>query len=185
MKLKTLILNGSPRVNGDTVSLINRLKEELGGEFVEISAYRADISPCTDCRFCKKHKGCALNDEMDAVYEAIGCCDNAVIASPIYFSEVTGRLLDVGSRLQTLYCSRIFRGEQPDISPKKGGIILVGGGDGSPEKAASTSRTLLHQMGCVEIFPPVLSLKTEMIPAAEDKAALEKIKALAAFLKNN
>ena len=182
--MKTLIINGSPRVKGDTASLIGRLRGLLDGDIVEVSAYRADISPCIDCRFCRTHSGCAVRDEMETVYDALRGCGSVVIASPIYFSEVTGRVLDVGSRLQTIYCARFFRGEKPDIPSKRGGIILVGGGDGSPDKAVSTSRTLLHQMGCTEIFAPVMSLATEKCPAAEDENAAKMIEELAAFLQH-
>lgn len=58
-----------------------------------------------------------------------------MIASPIYFSELTGKLLDVGSRLQTYFCSSFFRNENSIEKPKKGAVFLVGGGDGRMEKA--------------------------------------------------
>ena len=37
--MKTLLLNGSPRPNGNTVSLIQELKAHLEGEVIEISAF--------------------------------------------------------------------------------------------------------------------------------------------------
>ena len=181
--MKTLILNGSPRKSGDTASLIKALRQLLAGEVIEVSAYRANISPCVDCRYCITHSGCSIDDDMTEIYRALRDCDSVVLASPLFFSEVTGRVLDVGSRLQTLYCARAFRGEAPDICAKKGGIILVGGGDGSPDKAISTATTLLHHMGCKEVFRPVMSLKTNTLPAAEDAGAMAEIRALAAFLQ--
>ena len=89
--MKTLIINGSPRVNGDTNSLINIVKERIDGEYKIVDAYRCDISPCLDCRFCWKNSGCAIQDEMQEVYEYIGGCDNILIASPIYSLELTGK----------------------------------------------------------------------------------------------
>ena len=86
--MKTLIFNGSPRKNGNTVSLINRLMELMDGEFKVVDAYRSNISPCMDCRYCWKQPGCAIDDEMQEVYRYIEECDNIVIASPIYFSEL-------------------------------------------------------------------------------------------------
>ena len=79
----TLIFNGSPRRNGDTASLIAALRGELAGEVEEISAYRADISPCVDCRYCWKHGRCALRDDMQRVYELLARADNVVVASPV------------------------------------------------------------------------------------------------------
>ena len=106
--MKTLILNGSPRKNGDTVSLIHIFLEGLEGEYKLVNAYEDGIGPCIDCRFCWEHDGCSIQDGMQEVYEYIQVCDNILIASPIYFSEITGKLLDLGSRLQTYFCSSFF-----------------------------------------------------------------------------
>ncbi len=46
--MKTLIFNGSPRPQGDTVSLIDYLMKYLDGEVRTVDAYRCDISPCID-----------------------------------------------------------------------------------------------------------------------------------------
>lgn len=90
---------------------------------------------------------------MQEIYDYIQTCDNIIIASPIYFSELTGKLLDVGSRLQTYYCARR---ETPINKPKKGVVILVGGGDGNTDKAYDTACTLLHHMNCCNIYPSVI-----------------------------
>ena len=62
--MKTLILNGSPRANGDTVSLIKELTKKLPGEYKIVNAYHCDVSPCVDCRYCWELPGCAIADEM-------------------------------------------------------------------------------------------------------------------------
>lgn len=179
--MKTLILNGSPRPHGDTVSLIQALREELAGECMTVNAYRCDIAPCVDCRACKTHSGCAMQDGMQEVYDYIQACDNILIASPIYFSELTGRLLDVGSRLQTYFCARHFRKETPVPKAKRGAVILAGGGDGRPEKAAGTARALLRLMNCQDIHELVCSHGTDRIPAVEDEQALAGVKSIAAY----
>ena len=65
--MKTLILNGSPRQNGDTASLIEKITEKLPGEYKIINAYRCNISPCVDCRYCRENRGCAIRDEMQEI----------------------------------------------------------------------------------------------------------------------
>lgn len=179
--MKTLIINGSPRPSGDTVSLIRRLEESLAGECKVLDAYRCGISPCVDCRYCKEHSGCAIQDDMQEVYPYIQECDNIVIASPIYFSEVTGKVLDVCSRLQTYFCARFFRGETPISKEKKGAVILVGGGDGAPDKAYGTARTLLRLMNCRDIHSMVCSHNTDRQPAMEDEQALAGVASIARF----
>ena len=88
--MKTLILNGSPRANGDTASLVEKLVNALEGDSHIVNAYRCNISPCIDCRYCWENDGCRICDDMQEVYSYIRICDNIVIASPIYFSELTG-----------------------------------------------------------------------------------------------
>ena len=179
---KTLILNGSPRKRGDTASLLGILKEDLRGECRVVDCYRAEIAPCVDCRACRKERRCVIGDGMQELYPYIEACDNLVIASPIYYAELTGRLLDVASRFQVYYSARFFRKEDPGIRPKKGGVVLVGGGDGDPARAAATARILLRQLNVKEIFPLVLSHRTNLVPAAEDEEAVDALKRLAAFL---
>lgn len=171
----TLIFNGSPRRNGDTASLIAALRGELAGEVEEISAYRADISPCVDCRYCWKHGRCALRDDMQRVYGLLARADNVVVASPVYFSELTGRMLDMASRLQVYYAGKRFAGIAPPLKrPKRGAVLLTGGGDGAPDRALASARLLLGCMGvsASDEAPCAVSLRTDSLPAREDEAAL-------------
>ena len=179
--MKTLILNGSPRKNGDTASLISIITQNIEGNYRIVDAYRCNISPCLDCRYCRQNSGCIINDEMQEIYGYIQECDNILIASPLYFSELTGKLLDVGSRLQTYFCARFFRGEEPVKKPKKGAVILVGGGDGHIETAFSTACTLLRLMNCNSIHEAVYSHNTNETPAVDDKNTLAGVKSIIEF----
>ena len=182
--MKTLILNGSPRINGDTESLIDRFVEKLNGEYKVVNAYRSDISPCLDCRYCWENEGCAINDEMQEIYQYIQECNNILIASPIYFSELTGKLLDVGSRLQIYFGARMFRKCEPITKPKQGAVILVGGGDGHMDKAYGTACTLLHHMNCYDIHELVFSHNTNLRRAVEDKQVLVGIDSIVCLFNN-
>ena len=179
--MKTLILGGSPRRTGDTSALIAKITEKLEGEYKIVEAYRCSISPCVDCRHCRTHSGCAIEDEMQELYPYIQECDNILIASPVYFSELTGKLLDVGSRLQTFYCARAFRKEEPVPKPKKGAAVLVGGGDGSIDAAYRTACILLRQMNCRDIHEAVFSHNTNVKPALEDEGVLKGIDSILHF----
>ena len=140
--MKTLILNGSPRKNGDTAQLLELAKAQLQGTYYVVSAYTADIHPCIDCRHCQKQFGCIFADEMEAVYTYLKDCDRILLASPIYFSELTGSLLNVISRLQPYFYARYFRKEPIPLHIQKAVTVLVGGGTGSPKKAYDTAEQL-------------------------------------------
>ena len=84
---------------------------------------------------------------MQHVYDYIDDCDNIILASPIYFGTLTGSLLNWASRLQYIWVSMAFRG-QPVLKEKdrRGGIILVDGGDRYMEEALSLGKRLLRNM---------------------------------------
>ena len=180
--MKTLVLFGSPRPRGNTAALLDILLGELRGEVKVVDAYRCGISPCVDCRRCRESAGCSIDDGMQEVYDWIGECDNVVIASPIYFSELTGRVLDVGSRLQTYFCATVLRGEAHTAKPKRGGVILTGGGTGSAVKPYDTAKRLMHYMNCDDVYPLVSSHSTDTRPADRDPEALDGLHRLAAWL---
>lgn len=183
--MKTLILNGSPRKNGDTVSLINKLTEQLNGEYKIVDAYYTDISACVDCRYCWNNDGCSIIDEMTEIYDYIVDCDNIVIASPIYFSQPTGKLLDVCSRFQTYFAAKHFRNQAPFIKPKKGVVILVGGGDGNPEDAYKTVCTILHHINVSEVYSLVGAFNTNVLSVTKNKDALKDIDKIANYLNQS
>lgn len=182
--MKTLILNGSPHSSGNTSSLVNVLLTELLGEYKLINAYYSNIAPCIDCRGCKKAVGCVVKDGMTEVYDYIDGCENIIIASPIYFGELTPPILSIGSRLQAYYCAYGISMSKPTSNHKRGGIILTGGGSsGGSENAVKTAKILLKQMGVNEISEPVCSLNTDKISASSDKNAIKNVSKLNAFLK--
>lgn len=181
--MQTLILNGSPRKNGDTAALLSHLRKHLQGEIIEISAYYDKISPCVDCRRCKESGICVIPDRMQDIYKIIETCDNIIIASPIYFSELTGRLLDVASRLQTYYYGMQKNGGHPVKKSKRGAVILVGGGEGDAQIAYDTAVRILHYMKAKDVYPLICSHHTDEIPAAEDGAVQEEIRNAADFLQ--
>ena len=183
--MKTLIFNGSPRKNGDTRSLIHELMNQLQGQVKIVNAYDCNISPCLDCRYCWQEDGCSIEDDMQEVYDYIQVCDNIIIASPLYFSEISGQLLSILSRLQTYFASSHFRKNPPIEKQKKGGVILVGGGDGKMDKAYETACILLKHMHARPLDIKIFSHNTNRLPAIEDRQVLEKIKDLAQRMKED
>lgn len=182
--MRTLIINGSPRKNGDTAALIEHLKDHLLGEIKEIRTYDKNISPCVDCRMCRKQQGCAIEDDMQEIYSYLEVCDNVVIASPIYFTELTGSLLSVCSRLQTYFSSQYFRKEEPLLSRKKGAVIMAAGGSSGGENAYETALCLLKCMNAPNVYPAVLAADTDKIPVKENKAVLKEVRRAAEFLSS-
>jgi Multimeric flavodoxin WrbA len=180
--MKTLIFNGSPRKKGDTMALVNELIKNLEGEYKLLDAYSSGIKACIDCRYCRNNPGCSIKDGMQEIYDYIQEADNIVIASPLNFAELTGPLLSVASRLQTFYCAEAFRKEKPVPKSKRGGIILVGGGDGAVEGAVRTAKLILHHMNMSKIHTPVVSHNTDRVLPQDDESAMVGARELAKWL---
>lgn len=183
--MKTLIINGSPRKNGDTVTLINEMKKHLNGEIITISTYYDNISPCIDCRHCWTNNECAIKDEMQEVYKLFNEVDNVIIASPLYFSQLTGSFINFASRLQFFYVSRCIKKDANFSLKKKNGVlILVGGGDTKSLDCAINNAKTFFKMVNTSLIDNIYSLNTNKIPAKDDFEALNKAKEVAIKLNN-
>ena len=182
--MKTVILNGSPRKNGDIAFLLNIVRENLKGEVLCYDAFSSKISPCIDCRSCTRKKGCAIKDDMQEIYREVLDCDNLIIASPLYFSELTGPLLNILSRFQILFTAKYFLKDPFEIKPKKGGLIICGGGAGGPESAVNTANMAFKMLNCTDTFS-IFSLNTDNVPADRDEKAQKDAEKLSKFLNGN
>ena len=82
---------------------------------------------------------------MEEIYRDTMDADCIVIASPVYFSTLTGPLLSLMSRLQMFYTAGRMQGVHLIEKNKMGGILLCGG-NGSPACAEEVARGLLRAM---------------------------------------
>ena len=176
--MKTLIIYGSPRRNGDSASLAAVLKQHLTGEITELHTYYDKISACIDCRYCNTHTKCAVSDDMQTIYD--DDYDRVVIASPVHTSTLPGPLVSLSSRFQVYFCARIFQGTQIQVTPKKAALILTGGGKGRADEAMRLGKFMLKQMGGTAADIQVItSLSTDEVPASEDVVAIQQLRELA------
>lgn len=172
--MKTLIINGSPRKNGETAQLTRYIADRLEGEVKEVFTYQADVRPCVDCRYCFDHPTCCVKDEMQEIYEWIRDCDNILFASPIYFSELTGSFLSLMSRFQPYFCSRILRREAPDMKAKTAAVVVMFGGvPRDLKKPYDTAKGLLDLINCRKVLPIVFGDHTDDVPALEQVKTME------------
>lgn len=171
--MKTLVINGSPRKDGDTMALVGEMLRHLIGETTVVHAYYAGIGSCLDCRHCWQHEGCAIDDGMLDVYRLLDTVDNVILASPVYFSELTGQLLGFASRLQTFYAATHMRGELSfHLKPKNGALILAAGGDTRDFSRAEKTAAIFFRLMNVKSIGIVSSTNTNEVPAREDATAM-------------
>ena len=99
-------------------------------------------------------------------------CDNVVLASPIWFSSLSGPLLSLASRFQTLFAARHFRQEPAGGKRKNGVILLTGAEQGTEAAPIQTALTILKHLHVERPCTMVCSLNTNRLPAARDERAL-------------
>ena len=107
MAKKIVILNGSPRKNGNTSALVRAFTEgaeSAGHTVTEFFLSGMDIHGCKGC--FSGHSGrecpCVQRDDMDKIYPAVKGSDVVVLASPLYYWNMSGQLRTAVDRLFAL-----------------------------------------------------------------------------------
>ncbi|MFA7158400.1 MAG: flavodoxin family protein [Kiritimatiellia bacterium] len=110
MPAKILIINGSPKKNGNTTTLAEWFAEGARANGARIEIIRAaelklKSAGCTSCRACQKMKeyGCVINDDLKPVLAKMAKSDVIVIATPLYFFGVSAQLKVIFDRMFSLY----------------------------------------------------------------------------------
>ena len=100
--MKVLILNGSPRPNGNTAIAIEEMRkifeeEGIEAEVVQIGNQR--ISGCVACGACRKLGKCAIDDIVNELAPKFEAADGLVAASPVYYASANATLIACLDRL--------------------------------------------------------------------------------------
>jgi multimeric flavodoxin WrbA len=124
-------LQGSPRKKGNTELLLSAFMDtakENGAETCIIDVYKQKVGPCIECTICEKKGVCSIQDEMSQkIYPLLRRADLVVLASPIFFYNVTAPLKALIDRTQTFW-SRKYRlnMEDPRRKTRKGFLLAIG-----------------------------------------------------------
>jgi multimeric flavodoxin WrbA len=95
-KMKIVCLLGSPRRKGNSAAIAQRFCEtaqRLGAKVDNFVLNKLKFRGCQACMTCKtKLDRCVLEDDLSEVLDAVRGADALVMASPIYFGEVSSQL---------------------------------------------------------------------------------------------
>ena len=107
-KLKVLLLNGSPRANGNIALAFHEMEQvfkENNVEYETILLGRKDIRGCIACESCREKGKCVFDDIVNEIAVKFEEADGLVIGSPVYYGSANGTLM---SCLQRLFYSSHF-----------------------------------------------------------------------------
>lgn len=123
--MNILVLNGSPRPEGNTAAMTAAFAEgaAAGGHRVTVvPVCRKKIAGCLACEYCHTKGGgkCIQQDDMQEIYPVLEEAEMIVLASPVYYHSFTGQL--------QCAINRIYALDKPK-KLKKAALILSSGSD--------------------------------------------------------
>ena len=94
--MKIVALLGSPRTDKNSATIANRFTAtaaQFGAEVSTFELNRLDYRGCQGCYACKKTLDhCVLQDDLTAILDAVRGADLLLLASPVYYGDVTAQL---------------------------------------------------------------------------------------------
>lgn len=137
---KIIIIDGGPRKNFNTASMLQKFAEGATSvsdkiEVKTVRLYGLDYKGCMSCMACKiKGKAsnvCKFKDALTPVLEEIAEADGLVLGSPIYFGDVTGQMRTFLERLAFPWLSY---NDYSLTAPKRMPVVLMETMNGLPER---------------------------------------------------
>lgn len=125
--MRILVLNGSPRPKGNTKQMIGAFQagaRSAGHRVDVVDVCQKRIAGCLACESChtKGNGACVQKDDMEEVYGLLREAEMLVLASPIYYHNLSGQLKCV--------IDRFYAAAYPSKPPKlKKAAMFLSSGD--------------------------------------------------------
>lgn len=118
--MKVLMINGSPRANGNTAMALEEMAkvfaaEGIGTETIQVG--NKDIRGCIACGRCGKNGKCVFDDLVNETAPAFAACDGLVVGSPVYYASANATLM--------AFLTRLFYSTPFDKRMKVGAAVCV------------------------------------------------------------
>lgn len=118
--MNVLMINGSPRVNGNTATVLKEMENvffECGIETKTVQIGNKIIRGCIACGSCAKTGVCAIDDEVNELSPIFEKADGLVVASPVYYASANATLIAL--------LDRLFYSTHFDKTMKVGASVVV------------------------------------------------------------
>ena len=118
--MKVLLVNGSPRANGNTALALNEMAKIFAEEGIETEILHVgnkNIRGCMACGNCYQTGKCVFDDMVNEAAEKFAECDGMVVASPVYYASANATLI--------AFLDRLFYSTHFDKTMKVGASVTV------------------------------------------------------------
>lgn len=117
--MKVLLLNGSPRKNGNTTIALEEMIKVFHEEGIEtemVAVGNKDIRGCIACGSCASKGKCVFDDLVNETAPKLKECDGLVVGSPVYYASANATLV--------AFLTRLFYSTRFDKTMKVGASVV-------------------------------------------------------------
>ena len=100
--MKILMLNGSPRANGNTAAALREMEMVFAAQGISTETMQVgqrDIRGCIACGRCFETGKCVFDDIVNELSPKFEACDGLVVGSPVYYASANATLVALLTRL--------------------------------------------------------------------------------------
>lgn len=119
--MKVLLINGSPRANGNTFTALSEIAKTLKEEGVDseiVSIGAKAVQGCIACYKCAELGRCVFQDDLyNSIREKLDGADGLIIGSPVYYAGPNGSLCAL--------LDRVFLSNKDKLAYKPGASVAV------------------------------------------------------------
>ena len=117
--MKVLMINGSPRAEGNTTLALREMEtvfREAGVDVISMQVGNKAIRGCIACGKCAALGKCVFDDAVNDAAALLPQVDGLVLASPVYYASANGNLIS--------FLDRLFHSNHCDLTMKVGASVV-------------------------------------------------------------
>ena len=118
--MKVLMVNGSPKADGNTSVALREMEKVFAREGVEVELLHVgnqDIRGCIACGQCVQQGRCVFDDAVNQAAAKFEACDGLVVGTPVYYASANATLV--------AFLTRLFYSTHFDKTMKVGAAVAV------------------------------------------------------------
>ena len=118
--MKVLLINGSPKVNGNTALALENMAQVFAEQGIEAEIIQVGNQPvrgCIACNGCGKTGKCVFDDVVNEVGAKLEAADGIVVGSPVYYASANATLI--------AFLDRLFYSTHVNLRMKVGASVVI------------------------------------------------------------
>ena len=118
--MRVLMINGSPKANGNTAAALREMEKIFTAEGVETEIVHVGnqaVRGCIACGKCAEAGRCVFDDIVNETAPKLEACDGLVVGSPVYYASANAALV--------AFLTRLFYSTHFDKAMKVGAAVVA------------------------------------------------------------